>query len=277
MTRSRVRPATAAFATAILALTACGSPALSAPDNKVIVSAKPRPRPTTSNPASSGTDAPTGAPSQPSTHKPNVSAKGPAGSARVTGDKSVALTFDDGPDPVYTPQILDLLKANKITATFCLVGFRARKHPALVRRIVAEGHTLCNHTWQHRFDLRSKSNAAILKDLQATNTAILNAEPNAKIKYFRAAGGNYNPRLVSLAGSLGMKSLYWAVDTRDWEHAKYGRGTKMVNHIIAAVHADTRPGSIVLAHDLNKPDTIAAFRSLLPWLKGRFTVTAMSS
>jgi peptidoglycan-N-acetylglucosamine deacetylase len=206
---------------------------------------------------------------------PRASGVGPGGAAKSTNSANVALTFDDGPDPVYTPRMLSLLKKQKVKATFCLVGIRARAYPSLVRRIVAEGHTLCNHTWRHRWDLSKQTNEVILSDLQATNRAIRAAAPRAKIKYFRAAGGTFNRRLVRLANALGMKSIYWSLDTRDWEFAKYGHGKTMVDHIVTTLQTRTRQGAIILAHDFRKPDTVAAFTRVLPWLKRNFKLIAL--
>jgi peptidoglycan-N-acetylglucosamine deacetylase len=199
---------------------------------------------------------------------------GPAGAYISTGSRGVAITFDDGPDPIYTPQVLDLLRRYRVKATFCLVGWRVREHPDLVRRIAAEGHTLCNHSWQHLLDLGADSHtdASILGDLRATNNAIRAAVPSAKIKYFRAPGGNFSPRLVNLAASLGMKSIYWAVDPQDWNSAKYGRGPAMVSHIVTTVEHNTWPGAIILSHDMDTPDTVTAYRTLMPWLKRRFSL-----
>jgi peptidoglycan-N-acetylglucosamine deacetylase len=196
---------------------------------------------------------------------------------RTTGSSGVALTFDDGPDPINTPKMLDMLKQCGVKATFCLVGFRARDRPDLVRRIVNEGHTVCNHSWQHLLDLgaTTRTDDYIKHDLQATNNAILKAAPHAKIQYFRAPGGNFTPRLVQIAKDLGMKSLYWAVDPRDWDKATYGTGPAMVDHVISAVEGSARPGAIILSHDNGKPDTITAYRTLLPWLKARFKLIAM--
>jgi peptidoglycan-N-acetylglucosamine deacetylase len=87
------------------------------------------------------------------------------GAWRDTGTPSVALTFDDGPDPVYTPKMLDVLHRHGVKATFCVVGSRVGKYAKLVRRIVAEGHTLCNHSWRHRRDLGKQAEAVILADL----------------------------------------------------------------------------------------------------------------
>ena len=193
----------------------------------------------------------------------------------ITGTDGVALTFDDGPDPTYTPQILDLLSEHNVKATFCLVGRLARAYPDLVRRIAADGHTLCNHTWAHALDIGQQSKEAILKDLVDTNNAIRAAVPNAPIRYFRAPGGNFTPVLVGMAGSLGMHSIYWSVDPKDWDFTKYGRGQSMVDHIIATIQAKVRPGAIVLSHDYMKPDTVAAYKTLLPWLKANVTLVAL--
>ncbi|WP_290863719.1 polysaccharide deacetylase family protein [Hamadaea sp.] len=202
---------------------------------------------------------------------------GPAGSISVTGTQNVALTFDDGPDPINTPKMLDMLKQCGVKATFCLVGFRARDHPDLVRRIVAEGHTVCNHSWQHLLDLAAdeRTDAYIKRDLEHTNQVIHAAAPDAKIRYFRAPGGNFTPRLVQIAKDLGMTSIYWSLDPRDWESSKYGTGAQMTNHVISAIESGVRPGSIVLSHDNGKPTTIAAYRVLLPWLKARFRLVAL--
>jgi peptidoglycan-N-acetylglucosamine deacetylase len=235
---------------------------------------KPSPKPSPTRTAESG---PLSCKSTVPLNRPQAQGHGPAGSVSVTGTQSVALTFDDGPDPINTPKMLDMLKQCGVKATFCLVGFRARDHPDLVRRIVAEGHTLCNHSWQHLLDLAAdaRTDAYIKRDLQHTNEVIHAAVPDARISYFRAPGGNFTPRLVQIAKDLGMTSIYWSVDPRDWETSKYGTGSAMTNHVISAVESDVRPGSIVLSHDNGKPTTIAAYRVLLPWLKARFKLIAL--
>jgi peptidoglycan/xylan/chitin deacetylase (PgdA/CDA1 family) len=197
------------------------------------------------------------------------------GALRRTGTDAVALTFDDGPDPQNTPAILDLLKQNEIKATFCLVGFRARDNPDLVRRIAADGHTLCNHSWQHLIDLAKKQPDEIRDDLNRTNEAIRAAVPDARIPYFRAPGGNFTRDLVRLAKQMGMTSIYWQVDPRDWEHKKEESAPVHVERLIRDIKRDTRPGAIVLSHDNKQPTTIEAYKVLLPWLKERFQLTAL--
>jgi peptidoglycan/xylan/chitin deacetylase (PgdA/CDA1 family) len=193
----------------------------------------------------------------------------------TTGTADVALTFDDGPDPVNTPKILDLLKRNQARATFCVVGTRVQTYPSLIRRIVAEGHTLCNHSWQHRLDLGTQAPAEIDADLVRTNAAIRAAAPDAPIRFFRAPGGNFTPALARSARALGMTPLLWQVDPRDWDSTTFGTGAPLAAHVVSAVGAAVRPGSIVLSHDGGHPDTVDAYAELLPALKARFTLTAL--
>ncbi|WP_328465383.1 polysaccharide deacetylase family protein [Actinoplanes sp. NBC_00393] len=200
---------------------------------------------------------------------------GPAGSHLTTGTDGVALTFDDGPDPDYTPVLLRMLAKYQIKATFCVVGTQAKRHPELIRAIVKAGHTLCNHTWNHDLKLGKKPAAKIRADLERTNAAIRAAVPKAKIRYFRAPGGHFNRPVVATAKQMGMASIYWKVDPRDWEHPKGESPGDHRKKIVKIVQKHTRPGSIVLSHDYAQPDTIAAYRTLLPWLKKRFKLVAL--
>jgi peptidoglycan-N-acetylglucosamine deacetylase len=193
----------------------------------------------------------------------------------MTGSEAVALTFDDGPYPENTPQILDLLRETGVKATFCVLGRNAHTYPDLIRRIYNEGHTFCNHTWRHDLELRNKDEGAIRDDLSATINAIREAVPGAKVPYFRAPGGNFDAKVVRIAASMGMTSIYWHVDPRDWDVNKYGRGQSMVDHIVSNVKQNARPGSIIISHDALKPDTVTAYKTLIPWLKSRFTLIAL--
>jgi peptidoglycan-N-acetylglucosamine deacetylase len=200
---------------------------------------------------------------------------GPAGSHMLTGTKGVALTFDDGPDPAETPKLLKLLARYHVKATFCLVGRNVQRHPEMVRQIVAAGHTLCNHTWDHSLKIGKDPATKIRADLGRTNAAIRKAVPGAKIKYFRAPGGNFTPGLVGVAKQLGMTSIYWKVDPRDWDHPKGEKSAAHQAKVISRIEKHSRPGAIILSHDYAQPDTIAAYRKLIPWLKKRYTLVAL--
>ncbi|MEU4694377.1 polysaccharide deacetylase family protein [Actinoplanes sp. NPDC023714] len=260
-------------------------------------SAAPAPAAPGSAPASAGSQpaAPGSQPAAASSSKPAASASssnhrtesastgkghkqrtnGPAHSITTTGSAGVALTFDDGPDPAYTPQLLKMLAKENIKATFCVVGTNAKRHPDLIREIVKQGHTLCNHSWNHDLKLGKKPPAKIKADLERTNAAIRAAVPDAKIRLMRAPGGNFTPNLVKVSKKLGMASLYWHVDPRDWDHPKGESSGAHRKKIVKIVQKHTRPGSVVLSHDYAQPDTIAAYKTLLPWLRHRYKLIAL--
>ncbi|GAA3275493.1 hypothetical protein GCM10020218_022400 [Dactylosporangium vinaceum] len=208
--------------------------------------------------------------------RPPGNGHGPASSLSRTGNTNVALTFDDGPDPTNTPAILQVLRENGVKATFCLVGFRVRDHPELVRQIYADGHTLCNHSWQHLTDLAKRDPSYIDWDLQHTNDAIHAAVgADAPIKYFRAPGGNFSADLVAKARAMGMASIYWDVDPQDWNHKPDKNDQSHIDRVIAEIKGHVRQGSIILSHDNAQPDTIVAYRQLIPWMKQYFTLESL--
>jgi peptidoglycan/xylan/chitin deacetylase (PgdA/CDA1 family) len=199
-------------------------------------------------------------------------AASPAVSAALrttTGTAAVALTFDDGPDPRYTPRILALLRKYHVKATFCLIGSRVRAYPGLVRAIVHDGHTLCNHTIDHDEHLRAKSDAHIAANLAATS-ALIRSAAGVSPKYFRAPGGNWSTRVRSIAARQGMQSLHWAVDPQDWRRPP-------ASQIIANVTSHTRRGSIILMHDSggDRSHTEAALHTLLPYLLKHYKLVAL--
>jgi peptidoglycan-N-acetylglucosamine deacetylase len=195
--------------------------------------------------------------------------RGPFGSRRTTGTGEVALTFDDGPDPSYTPQVLALLRRYHVHATFCLIGQNVVAFPNLVREIYREGHTLCNHSWDHDIGLAFHTAAYIRANLQRTSDAIQWAAPGSRVSYYRQPGGRWSRTIVAVAAALGMSSLHWEVDPQDWRRPGAGR-------IISTVTSWSRPGAIVLLHDGGgvRRGTVTALGSILPNLTRRFRLCA---
>ncbi len=184
---------------------------------------------------------------------------GPMGTRDRTGSNSVALTFDDGPDPNWTPRVLAELRERGVKATFCVIGAYAEAHPDLIADIVHDGHTLCSHTWFHELDLGERSAEEIRANLQRTNDAIEKAVPGAKVEYFRHPGGKWTDRAVRVAADMGMESLHWDVDPSDWDRGV--TEAQIRDHV-----ADrTEPGSIVLLHDgaSNQAHMFGALGSIL--------------
>lgn len=166
-----------------------------------------------------------------------------ADSARGEG-MVAALTFDDGPNGATTDRLLDFLLEAGIRATFCVVGtsIRAPGGPALMRRMIAEGHLLANHTTCHA-DLGTWSEAAIEADLLQNLGIIRSAvgDPQVPVRYFRAPYGSWG-RSVAVAARLGMRSLAVVNTIDDWN-------TQDRSTLAANLRAAIRPGGIVLAHD----------------------------
>ncbi|MBQ1044898.1 polysaccharide deacetylase family protein [Micromonospora sp. C72] len=195
---------------------------------------------------------------------------GPYGTLIATGSSRVALTFDDGPDPRWTPQVLALLAQYGVKATFCVVGENAEAYPDLIRSIVAEGHTLCNHSWEHDVNLGKRSAATIRADILRTNDAILAAVPNARIAYYRQPGGAWTHPVVSACADLGLTPLHWSVDPSDWK----APGALAIETL---VRTQLAPGSIVLMHDAggDRSGTVAALQQLLPEILVRFELESL--
>lgn len=184
--------------------------------------------------------------------------------ARVP-DGTVALTFDDGPQPVYTPQILDLLKAHHVKATFCIIGLQADKYPALVKRIVDEGHTLCNHTQSHDVKLPTRTPDVIHSAIVGGRDAIVRASGGVTPVFYRAPGGALSDQVKAEAAALGETILKWTSDTEDWKAG----ATKA--HILELVDEQVRGSGIILMHDGggDRSATVAALSTLLQTLPSK--------
>lgn len=160
-----------------------------------------------------------------------------------------ALTFDDGPNPVDTPRLLEALEQNDVTAVFCLWGDYVRRHPEVVRQIVAAGHTLCNHTMHHDnlagwSPDQAFTEEEVRADLEATSALIREVVPGARIPYFRAPYGAWGEHSPQVAADLGMQPLGWAVTIADWETQD---PDVLADRLGSGIRAN--PGGVVLLHD----------------------------
>ncbi|KQX05616.1 MULTISPECIES: endo-1,4-beta-xylanase [unclassified Leifsonia] len=167
----------------------------------------------------------------------------PVSQAQGSGD-AAALTFDDGPNPGTTPALLDYLKANDLRATFCVIGqnITAPGGAELLKRIVAEGHTLCNHSTSYD-DMGSLSAAAASERMAANLDIIRTAlgDPQAKVPFFRAPNGSWG-QTAAAAVALGMQPLAVVNTISDWE-------TQDIPTLTDNLRAAMKPGQVVLAHD----------------------------
>lgn len=226
------------------------------------LSAPTTPAPATSLPAPTAPP-PTGAPTAGSPIAPIVGADGIIRTVTPTldGAPTVALTFDDGPDPKWTPQVLAALKAAGIHATFCMVGLWVVRYPQLVRAVVADGHVLCDHTINHDERLPHRSAAIIDAQLRVCADDIERVA-GTRPRFYRAPGGQLSPAIIDTAHRLGMQVLGWSDDPKDWRHPP---AAAITNYVIA----NLRPGAVVLMHDAggDRSSTVAQLPALISRIK----------
>jgi len=175
------------------------------------------------------------------------------------GPKAVALTIDDGPSPVYTPEILRILHQYGVTASFSMIGRNAVAFPGVARQVAAAGHMIVNHTWNH-YNLSYMPGVAVRAEISQATDAI-HAATGERPSMFRAPYGVWPPAVFSYCAQAGLTPLAWSVDPRDWSRPG-------VRAIVRDIVADTRTGSIILEHDGggNRSQTVAALKIWLPRL-----------
>lgn len=176
-----------------------------------------------------------------------------------TNEKVIAFTFDDAPDEIYTPRILDVLKKHDAKATFFLLGARVEKYPHIVRQIHEEGHIIGNHTYWHP-ELTKTGVANMIWEINKNERAIKSVI-DKEMKLFRAPYGALNEEMVKKLREMGYLGIGWSIDSEDW------RGISK-EEIKKRVLNDMHPGSIVLMHAAgNVPGTPEALDELLTYLK----------
>jgi len=169
--------------------------------------------------------------------------------AAATNRREIALTIDDGPDPIVTPQVLDWLGRYNISATFFCIGAKAALYPDLCREIVRRGHAVENHSQHHRHHFALMGRSGFRRELQTAQTT-LTAITGQQPLFFRAPAGLRNPFLDPVLTELGLRLASWSArgfDTRINDAARINR--KLLH--------DLRPGAILLLHDGNAARTPA--------------------
>ena len=181
--------------------------------------------------------------------------------AQVAPEKPIALTFDDGPWPNSTSQVLDVLKKSNVKATFFMVGMQVQKYPQLLKQVVANGHAIGNHTWSHQYDHYNASAAA--REIDRT-AEIVYKTTGVKTSLFRPPAGILNNGLVNYAHEKKYAVVMWSVDSKDWRSRRTTRQAFIDN-----VLKEAKPGGIVLLHDGggDRSNTVQALPQLISQLK----------
>jgi peptidoglycan/xylan/chitin deacetylase (PgdA/CDA1 family) len=183
----------------------------------------------------------------------------PSRSAQTrSAPRTVFLTFDDGPSGTWTPRYLDVLKKYNAKATFFNIGQNAKAQPRITARIHREGHLLANHTWSHP-DLTRLSKAQVKSQLTRTQSALGRYQSTC----MRPPYGATNTSVRRWTKEVGLKTVLWDIDSRDWENSQTSTG--IYHRVIRNVHN----GSTVLMHDGgdSQRDSLAALKRILPKLK----------
>lgn len=176
-----------------------------------------------------------------------------------TDEKMIALTFDDGPHPKYTGEILDVLSEFGVKATFFVIGKNAEAYPETVRREIAEGHEVESHTYSHRF-LNRASSPELAYEIEK-NSKILDSL-GAEVSFIRPPGGLFKNNYKEYIRNSSYQTVLWSVDTGDWR-------LPSIDRIVSEVINNASPGGVVLMHDYvsGKSSTPAALRIIIPKLQ----------
>ncbi len=175
-------------------------------------------------------------------------------------DRVVALTFDDGPDPTYTPEVLAILAQFDAKATFFQVGREAERRPELDRQIIGSGSSVQNHTWNHA-DLTRLAAGSWSNEVDRT-TSLLQTNTGSTVNCLRPPYGASNPAVVDESTKRNLVPVLWSADTSDWKRPG-------VDSIVRDGLLGLRPGSIILMHDGggDRSETIAALPTILKRIK----------
>ncbi|WML57685.1 polysaccharide deacetylase family protein [Neobacillus sp. PS2-9] len=181
-----------------------------------------------------------------------------------TKEKLVAITFDDGPHPIFTPKILDILAKYDAKATFFVAGNKVIRFPELLKREVKEGHEIANHTYHHIYG--NISSEKLSSELDMTDQ-IIQKVTGVKPSLYRPVGGHYNDLIINTAIKKGKEVVLWSwnQDTRDWANPP-------VSQICSYVIRGVKPGNIIIFHDWHGSEftkscqTVPALNTILDFL-----------
>lgn len=185
------------------------------------------------------------------------------------GQKLIALTFDDGPKPEFSQKLVDILDRYAVKATFFITGFEAEKEPDEIIRLDSMGHEIGNHTYHHQ-PLEGLDRAVIENEIRRTNQVIYRIIKKTP-RYLRPPGGGYDERVVDILESLGMKTVNWTVNARDYVRMEKGFAIeedydRLAREVTERVMKQVTPGAIILFH--NGPvQTVRALPQIIQGLK----------
>lgn len=158
-----------------------------------------------------------------------------------TKEKVVALTYDDGPHPVFTPEILDILDKYHVKATFFMVGKRMEEYPEIVKDVISRGHVIANHTYTHPHNIELDTQAQVIRELEKCEE-VIEKMTGRRAHLFRPPRGLVDGTVFMIAAEEGYRVILWTVSA---DHHDAPTPEAMVQRVMKHI----RPGGIILAHD----------------------------
>ena len=180
----------------------------------------------------------------------------------ATTEKVIALTFDDGPHPRYTDEILGILKKENIRATFFAIGSNVAAYPDVMRRVMDAGHEIGNHTYNHPI-VHTVTDLQLAEEIEKTDEILRNLGYSGN-GLFRPPQGKCSSAMPALLERTNKTAILWNIDTRDWAH-------RPSEEIVQEIEGSVCGGDIILFHDYvsGESTTIPALKKLIPMLKER--------
>lgn len=191
--------------------------------------------------------------------------------AKDTDEKILYLTFDAGFENGNTAPILEALKKHNAPATFFVVGTYLENNPDLVKQMVAEGHTVGNHTYHHKDMSQISVKDAFAEELQSVETFYKEITGEDMVKYYRPPQGTYNTSNLQMAKDLGYKTFFWSLAYVDWYQDKQPSHEVAFNKLLSRIH----PGSIVLLHSTSTTNAEIMDELLTKWEEMGYTFRSL--
>ncbi|WP_018758231.1 delta-lactam-biosynthetic de-N-acetylase [Paenibacillus terrigena] len=166
--------------------------------------------------------------------------------------KELYLTFDNGYENGFTPKILDILKEHQVPAIFFVTGHYVKEEPDLIKRMVAEGHLVGNHSWSHP-DMSQISNAKLREELDKVRIEVQRITNQQSMTYLRPPRGIFNERVLQASKELGYTSVFWSIAYKDWD-TNAQRGWR---YAYDSVMNQLHPGAVILLHSVSRDNTMA--------------------
>ena len=184
--------------------------------------------------------------------------------------KEIYLTFDNGYENGYTAQILDVLKKEKVPATFFVTGHYLETAPDLVKRMATEGHIVGNHSWSHP-DLTKSSNEQMVEELEKVRKKAEELTGNKTMKYIRPPRGVFSDRTLAIAKQQGYTHAFWSLAYVDWNTDQQKGAQYAYDNIMKQMH----PGAVILLHTVSKDNADALERVIQDVKKEGYTFKSL--